>query len=355
MKAAILGTSGYTGMILLRLLSDHPDVACILPVSSSQPGESLLSVDPALSGDHPNRKESVLCKTDATNGRLVSVEEACSMKPDVVFAALPHLASGRLCEPFFKSTLVIDLSADFRIRDPALFKKYYGEEPPRKDLLQKAVYGLSEINRDDIRKADLIANPGCYPTATLLPLIPLIKAGLIRGRIVVNALSGISGAGKKNRPDLRFCERTENAGAYSPGKTHRHSVEIQQEVDRAHKTAGAVDILFTPHLIPVKRGMFVTTVAELTEGIGNSEIEGCFRKQYRDAVFVALRPGRIPETDDVWGSNRCDISWHLEGKTILLFSAIDNLVKGASGQAVQNMNIRLGLKEASGLRVYGEL
>jgi len=345
MKAAILGVTGYTGLILLRILGEHPDIESIIPVSSSKVGKGLPSIDPGL-------PSSIAGKARDTSGLVVSIEDAAALKPDVVFSALPHLTSADSCQPFFGSSVVIDLSADLRIADPALFREAYGEEPPRPDLLGKAVYGLCEIYRKEIEHADIIANPGCYPTATLLPLIPLLKRGLIRGGIVVNALSGISGAGKKTTENLLFCERTENAGAYSPGRSHRHVTEIESQIARFSAQSS---LLFTPHLVPIKRGMAVTTVASLAPGADSGDILEAYRQEYEGSPFVSVLSESVPQTRSVWGSNRCDIGFRIEGSSILLFSVIDNLVKGASGQAVQNMNIRFRLREERGLRTFGEL
>ena len=345
-------------MLLLRILATHPDVKAIIPVSSSKAGGKVLDADPGLS-------PVILEKLEKTDGCLVTVQEAAALKPDVVFAALPHLASAAILEPFFGRCVVIDLSADFRIPDPAMFAKAYGQAPPRPDLLGKAVYGLAEIYTEDIKKADLIANPGCYPTASLLPLFPLLKCGMIQGDLIINALSGISGAGKKAAENLLFCERTENAGAYSPGRTHRHTIEIQKEADLAFAAAGkpgsgGAEVFFTPHLIPVKRGMSVTTTVNLASGITGTDVRACLEAAYAGRVFVRIEPARIPQTRDVWDTNRCDIGFHTESgpgnkSRLFLFSVIDNLVKGASGQAVQNMNIRFGLPEATGLSLHGAL
>ena len=352
MKAAILGTTGYTGLILLRLLGDHPGITSLLPVSSSVAGVPVTEIDRRLAPD-------LLDKCRVEGGKMLTVEEAAAVKPDVVFAALPHLKSARICEPFFGKSVVIDLSADFRIKDPKVFEKAYGQPPPRPDLLDEAVYGLCETDPGSIKKADLIANPGCYPTAALLPLIPLLQKGVIRGKAHITALSGISGAGKKVKENLLFCERTENCGPYSPGKTHRHCWEIQQEIGRNLPDPPAADMeteaLFTPHLVPLKRGMSVTTSVTLTGGIAAGDVEYILAAAYRDTPFVEVRSGSLPQTADVRGSNRCDIGWHTEGDTLLLFSCIDNLMKGASGQAVQNMNIRFGFDETAGLPLHGEL
>ena len=344
MKAAILGTTGYTGLVLLRLLTDHPDVDQILPVSSTQVGTPLLEVDPGVS-------DLTLSKVSASNGKLMSIGEVVAMKPDVVFAALPHLKSAEVCAPFFGLCPVIDLSADFRIKDCALFLHAYGQEPPRPDLLDKAVYGLSEWNHDAIAHADLIANPGCYPTASLLPILPLAAAGMIGPTVIINALSGVSGAGRSAKTDNLFCERSENMNAYKPGKSHRHQTEIQIQLDERSK---GLEVLFTPHLIPIKQGEFITTVVELMNDVDDSEIAALFHTSYGHAPFVRIQTKGIPETRQVRNPNRCDIGWHREGRHLILFSVLDNLIKGASGQAVQNMNIRFGIDETAGLRRLGE-
>lgn len=345
MKVAVLGTTGYAGLVLLRLLSEHDDVEELYPVSSSQAGESLEEVDPGIG-------RSLASKTERTGGRLVSIEELRSLDPDLVFSALPHLASAEVCAPFFGSAVIIDLSADFRIKSTERFLAAYKQRPPREDLLPKAVYGLTELYRPEIRGADLIANPGCYPTATLLPLLPLARAGIVTGKVFVNALSGISGAGRKNRTNLLYCERDENSGAYNPGKSHRHTSEMAEQLETADDR---LDLYFTPHLVPMSRGEAVTTTVELSSEVDDDRIEEIYAQSYSDSPFVRVRPGHLPSTKDVLGSNRCDISWHREGTTLLLFSVIDNLVKGASGQAVQNMNVRFGFPESRGLRSYGEI
>ena len=346
MKAAILGTTGYTGQILLRLLARHKEIDEILPGSSSQAGSPLEDVDYGVS-------RRVLAKTEKHKSKLLTTEEIAAEKPDVVFAALPHLASATVCAPFFGSTPVIDLSADFRIKDPLLFEKTYKEKPPRPDLLEKAVYGLAEWNTAAIKKADLIANPGCYPTATLLPLLPLSAAGLLKGTVITNALSGVSGAGRNVKAMYLFCERSENTCAYAPGKKHRHQPEIKQGLDSV--PGSGIDILFTPHLVPLKQGMEVTTVAQLTRPVSYEEISAVYTKAYADKPCVKLTGQRIPETLHVRNSNRCDIGWQIEDDKIILLSVIDNLLKGASGQAVQNMNLRFGFEETEGLCLDGEI
>jgi N-acetyl-gamma-glutamyl-phosphate reductase len=350
MKTAILGATGYTGLLLMRMLGEHPAVEEILAVSSSQPGARIHEVDPGLSAS---------ATAKIPGGVLSSVADAVkavqNRAVDVVFSALPHLKSAEVCAPLFGSTVVIDLSADFRIRDPAVFKVAYGALLPRPDLLPGAVYGLAEWYAAGIRTANIIANPGCYPTATLLPLLPLARAGILKGTAIVNAISGISGAGRKEKVDLLYVERSENVNAYSHGTSHRHASEITQELTAASR---GLSLLFTPHMAPLRRGMAVTTVVELADGEGaanDAVIAQSLQAAYGACPFIRLTGARVPQTRDVWGSNRCDIGWKREGRHLMLFSVIDNLVKGASGQAVQNMNIRFGIPETTGLRAGGEM
>jgi N-acetyl-gamma-glutamyl-phosphate reductase len=343
MRAAVLGATGYTGLILLRLLNDHTETDIIYPVSSSKIGEEVSLSDPGL-------PPTLEVKMEETAGKFIAVDEAAAKKPDVVFAALPHLKSAKILEPFYGNSVIIDLSADFRIKDHTLFKQAYSVNPPKPDLLKHAVYGLSEWYKKQITGADLIANPGCYPTATMLPLLPLLRSNLIGKSIIVNALSGVSGAGKKAKTNLIYSERTENSCAYLPGRSHRHYTEIVSELSSEKPD---IDLLFTPHLLPLSRGMAVTTVCDLTQPVSDHEIEKVYIEAYGNSPFISLRGNRIPETRDVRSSNRCDIGWHIEDDRLILFSVIDNLVKGASGQAVQNMNIRFGFDEALGLPLAG--
>jgi N-acetyl-gamma-glutamyl-phosphate reductase len=350
MKAAVLGATGYTGQVLVRILSDHPEVSTILAASSSQAGTRARTADPGL---------PLSIEDKVPGGVLISPADVVRAVDkggiDVVFSALPHLKSAEICAPLLGRTVVVDLSADFRLHDPAVFQKAYGVPVPRPDLLGQAVFGLAEWHTEALRKADLIANPGCYPTATLLPLLPLARAGLLEGTVIVNAISGISGAGRKEKVDLLYVERSENVNAYNPGTSHRHAPEIAQELLAAD---GGLSLLFTPHMAPLRRGMAVTTVVELARepaASGAGSIPDIYAQAYAGRPFVTACPDRVPQTRDVWGSNRCDIGWRREGKHLLLFSVIDNLVKGASGQAVQNMNLRFGIPETAGLRTAGEL
>lgn len=337
MKAAILGSTGYTGMLLARLLADHPAVDKILPVSSSRAGTAIQTVDNGFAAG-----------TKLDRPEYLSIEEMSAQNPDVVFAGLPHLASAKVCAPFIGKSIVIDLSADFRLASKELFASAYGAPAP--EAAVPPVYGLCEVYESAIKKADLIANPGCYPTATLLPLLPVLKEGLAEGPVVVNAISGISGAGKKSQENYLFCERSENTGAYSPGRSHRHWAEMTDQL-QVNEIAG--ELYFTPHLAPLRRGMAVTTTLTVKAGITEDAIRRALEKSYARQPFIRLLEDKLPQTREVWGSNRCDIAFRLQGDRLYLFSCIDNLVKGASGQAVQNMNIRLGFAVTAGLTVSG--
>lgn len=343
MKAAVFGATGYTGQLLCRLLCRHPEIDTILPVSSSRPGERLWEVDPGVA---PGSAKL------AAEGRLLTLEEAVAEKPAVVFSALPHLESARLCAPLVGRSVVVDLSADFRLRDRTAFERAYGTPPPHPELLDSAAYGLCEWNRESIRTSNLIANPGCYPTATLLPLLPLAAAGLIEAAVHVTAISGISGAGRKVRAEYLYCERAESAGAYAPGRSHRHVAEMEEQLQRFDREAS---VLFVPHLAPMRKGMSVTAIVSLRAGVDDRRVEAAFQEAYSAAPCVSLRGGTIPQTADVRGTNRCDLAWRREGRSLMLFSVLDNLMKGASGQAVQNMNLRFGLGETTGLPLDSEI
>ncbi len=343
MKVGVVGASGYTGMLLLRLLQNHPRVEQIFPVSSSKPGEKIAQEDPGLG--------TFLPKFDHCQGRFMTLDEAVAQQPDVVFAALPHLASASVCAPFFGKSVVIDLSADFRIKDRAVFQRAYGQEPPRPDLLDKAVYGLAEWHTQAIKTADIIANPGCYTTCSLLPLLPLYRAGLIEPRAVINAASGISGAGKKAELKYLLTERAESMQGYSLGTRHRHCQEIEDQTKAQDQQAR---ILFNPHLVPMKRGIASTILVDLKPGKSLAEAEAAWKSAYQGRPFVQYTGNRIPATGEVWGSNRCDFGAVLadperDASALLISSVLDNLVKGASGQAVQNMNLRFGFPETEGL------
>ena len=342
MTAIILGATGYAGSLLLRLLLEHPRVSAVIPVSGSRAGEPLATALPGFA-DAASAKLG--------DGCLSSPEVAANQRADVVFSCLPPLASATGAAPWFGSAVVIDLAADFRIKDQALFAAAYGSPPPRPDLLPDAVYGLSEWHRRTIGCARIIANPGCYPTAVLLPVLPLAAAGLLRGSVIAAAMSGVTGAGRKVAAEYLFTELSESLTAYAPGRSHRHHPEMLSEL---HAVAEDLDLLFIPHLVPMRRGLAATTVVTLREPALESAVTETLERAYGEAPFVKLTGERIPATAGVWGANRCDIGWRVSGRQLVLFSVIDNLVKGAAGQAVQNMNLRFGLPETAGLPLHAE-
>lgn len=341
MKAAVLGATGYAGATLARLLAEHPDVRTLVLASGSRAGAPVAEAVPELS---PRGLSAI------DGGTLASVDEAAAAGVDVVFAALPHLSSAQTLEPFLGRTVVVDLSADFRIADPARFAAAYGQPPTRPDLLRDAVYGLPERYRERLRSADLIASPGCFPTAVLLPLLPVLAAGLVSDPVVACAVTGLSGAGRKADAAWTFCDRSETAAAYNPGTSHRHVPEMVQEMEAMRPGAS---LWFTPHTAPMKRGIAATITAPAAARADTEAVGAALRAAYGDAPFVRLLDDRLPATGSVWGSNRCDIAWRVDGGAVLLFAALDNLVKGAAGQAVQAMNLRMGLPEERGLPVHG--
>ena len=345
MTATILGATGYAGSLLLRLLLEHPAITAIVAVSSSRAGQPLAAALPAFAGLATAASEKL------GDGNLVSAGDAARRPTDVVFSALPPLQSAAGAAPYFDAAVVIDLAADFRIHDHELFAAAYGSAPPRPDLLPRAVYGLSEWHREPIARAPIIANPGCYPTAVLLPLLPLAAAGVLRGTVVASAMSGITGAGRKVSAEYLFTELSESVTAYAPGRSHRHHAEMSSELA---PVAADLDLLFTPHLVPMRRGLAATTVATLREAGAAARVGAILEEAYDGCRFVALTGDRIPATADVWGANRCDIGWRVSGREVVLFSVIDNLLKGAAGQAVQNMNLRFGLAEGAALPLHAE-
>jgi N-acetyl-gamma-glutamyl-phosphate reductase len=348
-RVAIVGASGYSGEELVRLLLGHPGVELVAVTSRQYAGQTLAQVFPRFA--HLARaRELLFQEPDVT--RLAAEAE-------VVFLALPHGVAAEFVRPLLEAgRVVIDLSADFRLRDPAVYEEFYGHAHPAPELLSRAVYGLPELYREAIRQARLIASPGCYPTSILLPLVPLLRAGLIRSDgIVVNSLSGVSGAGRKAELEYLFCECAESLRAYGVPK-HRHLSEIEQELSLA---AGArVTIQFTPHLVPVRRGILTTIVTTPTAPVGTASevfaltgrIAACYADAYGAEPFVRVLEGKaLPDTKNVVGTNVCELAWRLDGRTgrLVLISAEDNLLKGASGQAVQSMNLVCGFPETTGL------
>lgn len=339
-KVGIVGGTGYTGVELLRLLAQHPQAEVAVITSRSEAGVKVADMYPNLRGHYDNLAFSV--PDVATLG-------AC----DVVFFATPHGVAHALAgELLDAGTKVIDLSADFRLQDAEEWAHWYGQPHGAPDLLPEAVYGLPEVNREAIKGARLIAVPGCYPTATQLGLLPLLEAGLADpSRLIANCASGVSGAGRGAKVGSLLCETSESMMAYSV-KGHRHLPEISQGLRRA--AGGAVGLTFVPHLAPMIRGIHATLYATVVDrGV---DLQALFEQRYANEPFVDVMPaGSHPETRSVRGANVCRIAVHRPqgGELVVVLSAIDNLVKGASGQAVQNLNILFGLDERMGLAHAG--
>ncbi|MBI5345467.1 MAG: N-acetyl-gamma-glutamyl-phosphate reductase [Deltaproteobacteria bacterium] len=339
-KVAILGGSGYTGLELLRILAGHPEARVVEVTSRQYKGASVAGTFPWLRGFYDHLVFS-------------GPEDFKKIKADCVFSALPHGASLEAVPAVLKTgAKVIDLSADFRLRDAKVYEKWYGK-PAATSLLKRAVYGLPELYRGMVKKADLIANPGCYPTGALLALAPLAKKGLIDiapGSVIIDSKSGVSGAGRQASIETSFAEVAGSFKAYKVG-SHRHTPEIDQELSAA--AGGAVAVTFTPHLLPVSRGILTTAYARLKKGAAAGDMHKLYEGFYSKEPFVRVMPeGQSPDISLVRGSNFCDIGlWPDEKKgMVTAVSAIDNLVKGAAGQAVQNMNIVFGLDEETALK-----
>jgi len=340
-KVAVVGASGYSGQELIRILMRHPGVDLVCVTSRQFAGQSIAQVYPRF--QHHRFSE---VKFSASDAAAVVASGA-----KVAFLALPHGLAHEYAKPLLEGGLkVIDLSADFRIKDPAVFQEFYGEAHPAPELLAQSVYGLPEVYREQIRASDLIASPGCYPTSILLPLIPLLRGRLVKpASIVVSSMSGVSGAGRKAAIDYLFCECNESVRAYGVPK-HRHLSEIEQELSAA--AGERVVISFTPHLIPVTRGIVTTTYADLAPGMGAPEITAALETAYKNESFVRLQGANgSADIKNVTHTNYIDIAWRHDPRTgrVVLLSAEDNLVKGASGQAVQSFNILFGWPETEGL------
>jgi N-acetyl-gamma-glutamyl-phosphate reductase len=341
-KVAIIGASGYSGEELVRLLLHHPHVELVAVTSRQNAGQTLAQIFPRFAS-HPKSKMLRFTEPDA---------KRLAKQADVVFLALPHGVAAEYAVPLLNAgCVVIDLSADFRLKSVKIYKEFYTQDHPAPDLLKKSVYGLPEIYRGQIKQASLIASPGCYPTSILLPLIPLLKTGLIKPTgIIADSLSGLSGAGRKAEADYLFCECNESVRPYSVPK-HRHLSEIEEQLSLAARTE--VTVQFTPHLIPVNRGI-LTTLYLTPEGkpADTEKISACYKKAYGSEPFVRLLEGRaLPDTKNVVGTNVIEIAWRLDSRTgrLIVMSAEDNLIKGAGGQAVQSMNILCGFPETAGL------
>lgn len=337
-KAGIAGASGYTGIELVKLLANHPEVRLEAVTSNTYKGRTLVDIFPSM-----RRFDSLVC--EELNG------DALKNRVDVMFLALPHKVSMAHVPALVQQGIkVIDLSADFRFKDPKTYEKAY-QPHTALDLMEQSVYGLSEIFKDQIKKARIIGNPGCYPTSILLALFPLVKEKIISCHgLISDSKSGVSGAGRSLSLATHYCEINESFAPYKVG-THRHTPEIEEVLGLA---AGGQDLslTFVPHLVPVTRGMISTIYAKADPGISHDKIRKIYEKWYGEAPFVRLLDqGQFPAMSHVRGSNFCDIGCHVDEKNgqVILVSAIDNLLKGAAGQAVQNMNIMFKLPETCGL------
>ncbi len=336
-RAAVVGASGYTGAELLRILAGHAEVEITCVTSRQSAGEKISSVFPSLT----NRVDLICDPLDR--------DVICS-KADFIFVALPHKSAMEIVPELLEAgKKVVDLSADYRLKKSEVYEAWY-QPHSSPQLLGEAVYGLPEIYRDRIPQARLVANPGCYPTSIILGMAPLLKAGVIHPEsLIVDSKSGTSGAGRSLKQGSLFCEVNESFRAYGIGQ-HRHTPEIEQVLgDLAGRE---LMISFTPHLLPVNRGILSTCYATLVEKISTGELLEIFRKFYHNESFVRIFPeGLFPDVAFVRGANFCDIGLTADPRTerVIVVSAIDNLVKGAAGQAVQNMNLMMGLSESEGL------
>jgi N-acetyl-gamma-glutamyl-phosphate reductase len=339
-QIAIVGASGYSGEELVRLLLSHPHAELTAVTSRQYAGQTLAQVFRKFA-HHPGAKGLRFSEPKA---------ELLAKQAQIVFLALPHGVAAEFAVPLLQlGCQVIDLSADFRVRSAAVYKDFYDHDHPAPELLAQAIYGLPEVYRAQIKKASLVASPGCYPTSILLPTVPLLKARLVQPTgIIADSLSGVSGAGRKAELDYLFVECNESARPYGIPK-HRHLSEIEQELSVAAGTQ--VTIQFTPHLIPVNRGilttLYLTPIKATLE-----QVTACYQAAYAKEPFVRLLEGKaLPDTKNVVGTNVIEIAWRLDPRTgrLIVMSAEDNLVKGASGQAVQSMNLMCGFPETAGL------
>ncbi|KAF0187667.1 MAG: N-acetyl-gamma-glutamyl-phosphate [Desulfobulbaceae bacterium] len=337
-NVAIIGASGYTGVELARILCNHPQVNLTAATSRQYANQPLGQVFPNL-----RKKTNLICEN-------LTTDELCT-RADFFFTAVPHKTAMNIVPDLLSAgKKVVDLSADFRLRDVSVYEQWY-QPHSAAELLKEAVYGLPELYREEIRTARLIANPGCYPTSIILGLAPLLKAGCIEPQsIIADSKSGTSGAGRSAQVGSLFCEVADGFRAYKVGGTHRHTPEIEQEINTFLQKP--VQISFTPHLLPISRGILSTVYAQLKPGIRHADIQHCYDQMYALEPFIRLLPeDTYPATQYVRGSNFCDIGFKIDTRTnrVIILSAIDNIVKGAAGQAVHNMNLMCGFDETAGL------
>ncbi len=337
-RAGIIGATGYTGFELLRLLVKHPRVKLAWATSETYCGKKFSDVYPHLDG--------------VSDVVLKALPEVQQDQTDVVFCCLPHRSAMSVVPSFLeKQVKVVDLSADFRMETAESYNRWYGVEHSCPHLLREAVYGLPELNRDQISKASLVANPGCYPTSVILPLVPFLQKGLIEETdIIIDSKSGVSGAGRKLSLRTQFVEINEDTVPYDVGRLHRHTGEMEEQLSNLANRQ--CQVLFSPHIVPMNRGILSTIYVKLRKDISQEQAVEIIKNKYKDEPFIRVLPDRLPETRFVQGTNWCDIGVSKVDGTdrLVVISAIDNLMKGASGQAVQNMNIMFGCKETEGFQ-----
>ncbi len=339
-KAGIIGATGYAGGELVRILTGHKDVEIKWYGSRSY-------IDKKYAEVYQNMFQIVDDKCMDDN------MEALADEVDVIFTATPQgLCASLVNEEILSKVKIVDLSADFRIKDVATYEEWYKIQHPTPQFVPEAVYGLCELNREAVKKARLVANPGCYPTCSTLSIYPLLKEGLIDpGTIIIDAKSGTSGAGRGAKVDNLYCEVNENIKAYGVAN-HRHTPEIEEQLSYA--AGQPVLINFTPHLVPMNRGILITAYASLKKEVSYEEVKAAYDKYYANEKFVrVLEKDVCPQTKWVEGSNYVDVNFKIDPRTkrVIMMGAMDNLVKGAAGQAVQNMNLMFGLKESEGLEL----
>jgi N-acetyl-gamma-glutamyl-phosphate reductase len=336
-KIGIAGASGYTGLELIRLLAGHPDVELTFLTSERFQGQNISEVFPSLHG--------------VVDFTLKPLDDNITKDCSFLFLALPHMTAIEKIPIYLQSDCkIIDLSADYRLRDPKAYSEWYSVTHTHPDLLEQAVYGLPELYRDAIQTARFIANPGCYPTSVILALTPLLTTGWADlDSIISDSKSGVSGAGRKPSLTTHFTEVNEGITPYGLG-SHRHTPEIEQELSAL--AGKPVRLTFSPHLVPMNRGMLSTVYINLKKPVSDEKLVEHYRNFYKDEHFIrVLNPGKFASSKHVLSSNFCDIGLKVDSRNqrLIITSALDNLIKGASGQAVQNMNIMLGLNEKTGL------
>ena len=338
-KVGIIGSTGYAGGELARLLLQREDTEILWYGSKSY-------IDQSYSSIYPNMYK-------LTDGKCMDDNmKELAEKVDVIFTATPQgLCASMVDEDILSRVRIIDLSADFRIKDVSVYEQWYKLKHGASQLIEEAVYGLPEINREKVKRARMVANPGCFPTCSFLSVYPLVKAGLIdTDTLIIDAKSGVSGAGRGVKADSLYCEVNENIKAYGVA-THRHTPEIEEQL--GYVAGKPVTVSFTPHLVPMNRGILVTGYASLTREVTYGEVKAAYEACYRDEYFVrVLEKDVAPQTRGVEGSNFADVNFKIDPRTrrIVMMGAIDNMIKGAAGQAIQNMNIMFGLPEQTGLK-----